>query len=91
MWRCAGPAFIKSFCGIGLIHGTVRVLHIGGPVGFSDLAEAPGWWLFLCIIQEHYKLITEACSAIQGAVLIMELQNETLIPLRKDLSELHCT
>jgi hypothetical protein len=35
--------------------------------GFSDLAEAPGWWLFLCIFQEHYKLINEALSAIQGA------------------------
>jgi hypothetical protein len=22
-------------------------------VGFSDLAEASGWWLFLCIVQEH--------------------------------------
>jgi hypothetical protein len=40
-------------------------------VRFSDLAEAPGWWLFLCIIQEHHKLINEALSAIQGAVLIM--------------------
>jgi hypothetical protein len=40
-------------------------------VGFSDLADAPGWWLFLCIIQEHYKLINEALSAIQGAVLII--------------------
>jgi adenylate cyclase len=61
-----------------------------GAVGFSDLAEAPGWWLFLRILQEHYKLINEALSEIQGAVLIMEQQNNILIQLRKDLSELRC-
>jgi hypothetical protein len=43
-------------------------------VGFSDLSEAPGWSLFLCIFQKHYKLINEALSAIQGAVPIMEQQ-----------------
>jgi hypothetical protein len=59
-------------------------------VGFSDLAVAPGWWLFQCIVQEHYKLMNEALSEIQGAVLIMEQQNKRLIQLRKDLSELHC-
>jgi hypothetical protein len=41
-------------------------------VGFSELAEAPGWWLFLCIVQQHYKLINAALSVIQGTVLIME-------------------
>jgi hypothetical protein len=59
-------------------------------VGFADLAEALGWWLFLHIFQEHYKLINEALSAIQDAVLIMEQQNKRLIQLRKDLSELRC-
>jgi hypothetical protein len=59
-------------------------------VRFSDLAEAPSWWLFPCIFQEHHKLINEALSAIQGAVLIMEQQNKRIIQLRKDLSELHC-
>jgi hypothetical protein len=37
-----------------------------------------------------YKLIIEALSAIQGAVLIMEQQNKILTQLRKDLSELLC-
>jgi hypothetical protein len=60
-------------------------------VGFSDLAEAPGWWLFLCSFQEHYKLIKEALSAIICAVLITAQQNKILIQLRKELSELHCT
>jgi hypothetical protein len=58
-------------------------------VGFSVLAETPGWWLFQCIVQEHYKLINEALSVIQGAVLIMEQHNEILIQLRKDLNDLH--
>jgi hypothetical protein len=57
--------------------------------GFPDLA-APAWWLFLCIFQEHYKLINEALSAIQGAVLIMEQQNKRITQLRKELGELHC-
>jgi hypothetical protein len=45
--------------------------------------------LFLCIFQEHYKLINEALSAIQGAVLILEQKNKRLIQLRKDLGELN--
>jgi hypothetical protein len=45
--------------------------------------------LFLCIFQEHYKLINEALSAIQGAVLILEQKIKRLIQLRKDLGELN--
>jgi hypothetical protein len=34
--------------------------------GFSDLAEAPEWWLTRCILCELVSLIREALTAMQG-------------------------
>jgi hypothetical protein len=56
---------------------------------FSNLAEAPEWWLFLSIIHEHYSLVKEALSDLQGNLYLLEQQTEMLKRLRQDVSDLH--
>jgi hypothetical protein len=57
---------------------------------FSDLAEAPEWWLTLGILHEHFSLIIEALTAMQGKEYLLELQRERLNQLRNDIARLHC-
>jgi hypothetical protein len=58
--------------------------------GFSDLAEAPEWWLTLCILHEHFNLVRQTITAIQGKEHLLEMQNSQLQQLRKYIAELHC-
>jgi hypothetical protein len=44
--------------------------------GFSDIAEAPEWWLTLCILHEHFKLIRDAMAAMQGKEYLLEMQKK---------------
>jgi hypothetical protein len=57
--------------------------------GFSNLAVAPEWWLFLAILHEHYSLVKEALSDLQGNLYIIEQQTARLKRLRQDLCNLH--
>jgi hypothetical protein len=43
--------------------------------GFSDLAEAPEWWwLTLRILHEHFCLLREAMTAMQGKEYLLDMQ-----------------
>jgi hypothetical protein len=58
--------------------------------GFSDLAEAPEWWLALCILHEHLSLIKETLTAMKGKEYLLEMQRERLKQPRNDIARLHC-
>jgi hypothetical protein len=57
--------------------------------GFSNSAEAPEWWLLLAILHEHYSLVKEALSDMQGNLYLLEQQTERLKRLRQDICDLH--
>jgi hypothetical protein len=57
--------------------------------GLSNLAAAPEWWLFLAILHEHYSLVKEALSDLQGNLYLLEQQTERLKRLRQDIRDMH--
>jgi hypothetical protein len=56
--------------------------------GLSNLTEAPEWWLFLTILHEHYSLVKEALSDLQGNLYLHEQQTE-LKRLWQDICDMH--